>query len=34
MVTVLDQYKAGLAAAAIDEETADIAVAKSARKGI
>jgi polyhydroxyalkanoate synthase subunit PhaC len=33
MVTVLDQYHAGVAAAAIDEETADIAIAKSARQG-
>jgi polyhydroxyalkanoate synthase len=33
MVTVLDQYHAGVAAAAIDEETADIAIAKSARPG-
>ena len=33
MVTVLDQRKAGFAAAAIDEEAADIAVALSARKG-
>ena len=33
MVTVLDQYHAGVAAAAIDEETADIAIAKSARMG-
>jgi polyhydroxyalkanoate synthase subunit PhaC len=33
MVTVLDQYHAGVAAAAIDEETADIAITKSARLG-
>jgi polyhydroxyalkanoate synthase len=33
MVTVLDQKKAGFAAAAIDEEAANIAVALSARKG-
>ncbi len=33
MVTVLDQHKAGVAAAAIDAEVADIAVALSARKG-
>ncbi|MDT5074032.1 MAG: poly[(R)-3-hydroxyalkanoate] polymerase subunit PhaC, partial [Mycobacterium sp.] len=33
MVTVLDQRKAGFAAAAIDEQTADIATALSARKG-
>jgi polyhydroxyalkanoate synthase subunit PhaC len=33
MVTVLDQQKAGFAAAAIDEDTANIAVALSARKG-
>jgi polyhydroxyalkanoate synthase subunit PhaC len=33
MVTVLDQRKAGFAAAAIDEEMANIAVALSARKG-
>src|ERR1700752_2741646 len=33
MVTVLDQYHAGIAEAAIDEETADIAIAKSARQG-
>jgi poly[(R)-3-hydroxyalkanoate] polymerase subunit PhaC len=33
MVTVLDQYHAGVAAAAIDEETANIAIAKSARQG-
>jgi class II poly(R)-hydroxyalkanoic acid synthase len=33
MVTVLDQRKAGFAAAAIDEETANIAIALSARKG-
>jgi polyhydroxyalkanoate synthase len=33
MVTVLDQRKAGFAAAAIDEEAADIAIALSARKG-
>lgn len=33
MVTVLDQAKAGIAAAAIDEETANIAIALSARKG-
>ncbi|MBV8348046.1 MAG: alpha/beta fold hydrolase [Mycolicibacterium sp.] len=33
MVTVLDQYHAGFPAAAIDEQTADIAIAKSARKG-
>ena len=33
MVTVLDQRKAGLAAAAIDEEAANIAIALSARKG-
>src|SRR6201991_733683 len=33
MVTVLDQGKAGLGAAAIDEETANIAIALSARKG-
>ena len=33
MVTVLDQRKAGFASAAIDEETANIAIALSARKG-
>jgi polyhydroxyalkanoate synthase subunit PhaC len=33
MVTVLDQKKAGFAAAAIDEEAANIAIALSARKG-
>ena len=33
MVTVLDQYQAGIAEAAIDEETADLAIAKSARQG-
>jgi poly[(R)-3-hydroxyalkanoate] polymerase subunit PhaC len=33
MVTVLDQYHAGVAAAGIDEKTADIAIAKSARQG-
>ena len=33
MVTVLDQRKAGFPAAAIDEETANIAIALSARKG-
>jgi len=33
MVTVLDQRKAGLASAAIDEEAANIAIALSARKG-
>ena len=33
MVTVLDQRTAGFAAAAIDEETANIAIALSARKG-
>ena len=33
MVTVLDQHKAGVAAAAIDAEVANIAVALSARKG-
>jgi polyhydroxyalkanoate synthase subunit PhaC len=33
MVTVLDQRKAGFAAAAIDEELANIAIALSARKG-
>jgi polyhydroxyalkanoate synthase subunit PhaC len=33
MVTVLDQRKGGFAAAAIDEETANIAIALSARKG-
>ena len=33
MVTVLDQRKAGFAAAAIDEEVANIAIAVSARKG-
>jgi polyhydroxyalkanoate synthase len=33
MVTVLDQKKAGFAAAALDEEAANIAVALSARKG-
>jgi polyhydroxyalkanoate synthase len=33
MVTVLDQRKAGFAAAAIDEEAANIAIALSARKG-
>jgi polyhydroxyalkanoate synthase len=33
MVTVLDQQKAGFASAAIDEETANIAIALSARKG-
>jgi polyhydroxyalkanoate synthase subunit PhaC len=33
MVTVLDQRKAGFAAAALDEEMANIAIALSARKG-
>ena len=33
MVTVLDQSKAGFAAAAIDEQAANIAIAQSARKG-
>ncbi|MRH92403.1 alpha/beta fold hydrolase [Nocardia sp. SYP-A9097] len=33
MVTVLDQARAGFAAAAIDEETAKMAIAVSARKG-
>jgi polyhydroxyalkanoate synthase len=33
MVTVLDQRKAGVAAAALDEEIANIAIALSARKG-
>jgi len=33
MVTVLDEQKAGVAAAAIDEEVANIAIALSARKG-
>ena len=33
MVTVLDQYQAGVAEAAIDEETANIAIAMSARQG-
>jgi polyhydroxyalkanoate synthase len=33
MVTVLDQRKAGFAAAAIDEEAANVAIALSARKG-
>jgi polyhydroxyalkanoate synthase subunit PhaC len=33
MVTLLDQRKGGFAAAAIDEETANIAIALSARKG-
>jgi polyhydroxyalkanoate synthase len=33
MVTVLDQRKAGFAAAAIDEDMANIAIALSARKG-
>jgi polyhydroxyalkanoate synthase len=33
MVTVLDQRKAGFAAAAIDEQMANIAIALSARKG-
>ena len=33
MVTVLDQYHAGFAAAAIDAETADLAIAMSASKG-
>ena len=33
MVTVLDQRKAGFAAAAIDEEMANVAIALSARKG-
>jgi len=33
MVTVLDQRKAGFAAAALDEEVANIAIALSARKG-
>jgi len=33
MVTVLDQHKGGVAAAAIDEDMANIAVALSARKG-
>ena len=33
MVTVLDQYQAGVAAAAIDETTANLAIARSARQG-
>jgi polyhydroxyalkanoate synthase subunit PhaC len=33
MVTVLDQYQAGVAAAAIDETTANLAIEKSARQG-
>jgi polyhydroxyalkanoate synthase len=33
MVTVLDQYHAGIAAAAADRETADLAIAMSAAKG-
>jgi len=33
MVTVLDQYQAGFAAAAADRETAELAIAKSAGKG-
>ena len=33
MVTVLDQHKAGLAAAAIDEDAANVAIALSERKG-
>jgi polyhydroxyalkanoate synthase len=33
MVTVLDERKAGFAAAAIDEQVANIAIASSARKG-
>jgi polyhydroxyalkanoate synthase len=33
MVTVLDQRKAGFAAAALDEEIANVAIALSARKG-
>jgi polyhydroxyalkanoate synthase len=33
MVTVLDEYRAGFAAAAIDKQTADLAIAKSARQG-
>jgi len=33
MVTVLDQYHAGVAATAIDKRTADIAIARSARQG-
>jgi polyhydroxyalkanoate synthase len=33
MVTVLDQYQAGVAEAAIDEQTADAAIAMSARRG-
>ena len=33
MVTVLDQYHAGVAEAAIDEQTADAAIAMSARRG-
>jgi polyhydroxyalkanoate synthase subunit PhaC len=33
MVTVLDQRKAGFASAAIDEESANLAIALSARKG-
>ena len=33
MVTVLDQRKAGFAAAALDEELAEVAIAISARKG-
>jgi polyhydroxyalkanoate synthase subunit PhaC len=33
MVTVLDQYQAGIAEAAVDEQTADAAIAMSARRG-
>jgi poly(3-hydroxyalkanoate) synthetase len=33
MVTVLDQYQAGVAEAAVDEQTADAAIAMSARTG-
>jgi polyhydroxyalkanoate synthase len=33
MVTVLDQYHAGVAEAAVDEQTADAAIAMSARRG-
>src|SRR5258705_10222278 len=33
MVTVLDQYQAGVAEAAVDEQTADAAIAMSARSG-
>ncbi|MCP2279600.1 polyhydroxyalkanoate synthase [Nocardia amikacinitolerans] len=33
LVTVLDQHRAGLAAAALDEDTANVAIAMSARQG-